>query len=253
MVDTAVRLLVLLAAIQQIVFPIFVNPFEAGAQPVRASIPSQLEPAGYAFSIWGPIYLLALGYGIWQFTTAGRLDPATARIAPLAIALYLGSSIWLWCAKFGPLWATPPILATMAACAVGALLISLEDRHRSGAAWWLVVLPFALYAGWTLCATFVNFAEVAPAYGFGRFGLSTSNYALFSIITVSALASLVLWLSQANLPFAGTIIWALVAIAVAGTQRNAEPTVVFASGGAAIAVVVLTILIRSTAQTEANS
>lgn len=244
MTDATLRVLVLLAAVQQMVVPFFVNPFRDRAPLVRDSVPSQLEPAGYAFSIWGPIYLLAVGYGIWQLTAAGRADAATARIAPLAIMLYLGSSLWLAAAKYGPIWATMPILAVMAACASAALLIALAGGERSGLSWSAVTLPFALYAGWTVCATFVNIAEVAPAHGFARLGLSVAAYAMLSIAVLTVIAVVLLWVTGAELAFAATILWALIAIGVAGVQRGADGAVITAAGSAAVAVVLLTAVIR---------
>jgi hypothetical protein len=244
MLEKYLRYAVLIAAIQQVIFPIFVNPFTPNARPVQSSIPSQLEPAGYAFVIWGAIYFLALAYGIWQLTPAGRADPVTLKIAPLAIVLYLGSSVWLSAAKYGPLPATSPILAVMALCAVLSLLMALEPPARTGLAWWAVVLPFALYAGWTTCATFVNFAEVMPAAGFNRFGLSVAGFALLSLTVVGVISAFLVWRTNANLPFAATIVWALVAIAVAGMERGADRSVVYAAFAGAAGIALLAAFIR---------
>jgi len=240
MTDHALRFLVLLAAAIQIAFPFFVNPFRDGAQPVRNSVPSQIEPAGYAFAIWGPIYLAAVAYAIWQMTSSGRADPVTARIAPLALVLYLGSSLWLAAAKYGPLWATMPILAVMALCAVIALVLAAGSSNSSVQRLLCLVIPFGLYAGWTVCATFVNVAEAAPAYGFERFGLSVPGYAVLSIAALTVLAAAILWLTRGNLAFAGTVIWALAAIIVAGLQRGVDQSVVTAAMAALVAVMAAT-------------
>ena len=241
MSDLAIRILVLLAAVVQIIVPRFINPFGDGKNPLRSVVePSQIEPAGYAFAIWGPIYLLALGYAVWQLSPAGRADPMTSRIAPLAIALYVGSSLWLAVAQYGPIWATMPILAMMAACACAILVAVVRAPERSPRRLWLMIVPFALYAGWTVCATFVNIAEVAPAYGFKRFGLTTAAYAVVSIAGATILASVVLWLCRGQLAFAVTIVWALVGIIVAALQRGASPAVVAAAASAIIALALLT-------------
>lgn len=242
--DLTLRTLVLVAALVQIVFPFFVNPFRDNVRPIQASEPSQLEPAGYAFSIWGAIYLGAVAYAIWQLTPSGRADPATVRIAPLAIMIYVGSSAWLASAKFGPVWATMPILAAMAGCAVVSLWFAQTSGAPSIERTLCMIAPFALYAGWTLCATFVNIAEVAPRYGFTRFGLSIPGYAILSIGVLTAAVAGVLWLTQANLLFAATVIWALIAILVVGYQRQADPAVMAALGVALLAVVAMTIWLR---------
>jgi hypothetical protein len=236
---------VLLAAVVQIVFPYFVNPFRDGARPVQNSVPSQIEPAGYAFAIWGPIYLAAVVYAVWQLTPAGRSDAVTARIAPLAVILYAGSSLWLTGAEFGPLWATMPILAVMGLCAVAALKLATDIQQPSLQQKLCLILPFGLYAGWTICATFVNIAEVAPGYGFNRFGLSIRGYAVLSLGILTLVVALVSWLTRGNPVFAATVIWALVAIIVAAPARQASPLIPIAAGAAIAAVLVLTFAFRS--------
>jgi hypothetical protein len=237
MTDISLRLLVLLAAIVQIIFPYFVNPFRGGSQPVRGSEPSQIEPAGYAFAIWGPIYLTALIYAVWQLTPAGRAAPVTAQIAPLAIVLYAGSSIWLAAAQFGPLWATMPVLAVMAVCATLALKLGSDIPEPSLMQQLCLMLPFGFYAGWTVCATFVNVAEVAPRYGFARLGLSVPGYAVLSIAVLTVVVAVVLWLTRANLVFAATVLWALIAIIASAWTRPVDSIVLMAAGFALVVVI----------------
>lgn len=228
--DTVLRWLMLAAAIQQIVLPAFINPFAANAGPsaIDRSVDSGLEPAGYAFSIWGPIYLLALAFAVWSLLPASRSIPAVAdtvtRIAPQAIAVYLGSTLWLLMASHGPLWATMPILVAMAGATAVALIIAVRAPVAGTLSTAMLVVPFALYAGWTLCASFVNIAEVAPAYGFARFGLGVEDFAVAALIGAVMLAVLLL-LSVRLSPWAlaglgGTVVWALVAIIVATLSRE---------------------------------
>lgn len=246
MSDLTLRLLVLLSAVTKIVFPYFVNPFRGGEHSVRGSVPSQIEPAEYAFAIWGPIYAGAVVYAIWQLTPQGRADPVTRWIAPLAIVLYAGSSLWLWTAKYGPLWATMPILAVMTVCAVTALVVAAGAETNSLQRMLCLVVPFGLYAGWTLCATLVNAAEVAPVYGFDRFGLSVPGYAVLSIVALTIAVAVALWLTHANLVFAGTVVWALAAIIAAARERGADSSVVLAAIAALLVVLALTVRLRVT-------
>jgi hypothetical protein len=188
----------------------------------------------------------AVVYAVWQLLRPGADAALTLRIAPLAVALYIGSSLWLAAAKYGPVWATMPTLAVMAACAVAALLLTTEGAASPGSPerTLCLVVPFALYAGWTVCATFVNVAEVAPRFGFDRFGLSVPAYAILSLGAATAAAAGVIWLTRGDPVFAGTVLWALVAILIAGRQRGADTGVMLTAGGAIAVVVVLTVLTR---------
>jgi hypothetical protein len=196
------------------------------------------------------IYLLALGYAAWQLLPVGRNDPVTLRIAPLAATIYSCSSLWLSAAKFGPYWATMPILGVMAVCACVALMFSLEGPRAAGLKWWFAVLPFALYAGWTVSAFFVNVAEVAPAYGFSRFGLSVSQYAAVSIAALTAVVAFLLFLTHGNGALAGTVIWALIGIIVANHLRGAELIVTAAVFGALATVIAVTAWAQLTAPSD---
>jgi hypothetical protein len=245
MTDTALRFLVLAAAIVQIVVPVYVNPFRGGRDGLDVAPPSMIEPAGYAFAIWGPIYLAAVAYAIFQLLPAGRADPVTARIAPYAIILYAGSSLWLCAAQYGPVWATMPILFVMAVAGVVALLIATGAPEPTTARFWLIVVPFGVYAGWATCATFVNIAEVAPGYGFNRFGLSIPTYAIASLIAATLVAGTVVFLSGGSVPYAATVLWALVAIIVAAQMRGHPTSITVVAAVAAMAVVSLTVAARA--------
>lgn len=224
---------VLALAVAQIVVPLFVNPFRDGHSRVLAGEPSLIQPAGYAFSIWGLIYLASLAYAVWQLMASGRADPMTRRAAPLAAATFGGSALWLVAAEYGPLWSTMPILAAIAACAVVVLVMAVRAPGGSAARRWLMIAPFGLYAGWALCAAFVNIAEVAPQLGFDRLGLSIPTFGIATIAVTSAIALGVLLLSRGNPVFALTVAWALVAIVVAAVQRDAPRAIHWTSGIAA--------------------
>jgi hypothetical protein len=107
-----------------------------------------------------------------------------------------------------------------------------------------LVVPFALYAGWTVCATFVNVAEVAPQYGFGRFGLAVADYGVLSIAVLTSIVAFGQWLIRGNLVFAGTVGWALIAIIVAAYERGQSLKVAIAAGIALTVVVAFTLAVR---------
>jgi len=249
----ALRLLVLILALAQLVAPAFINPFADGQDAVRAGVPSQIEPAGYAFAIWGPIYILALVYAAWQLTPGGHADRVTAEVAPLAAIVYLGSPLWLAVVEYGPLWASMPILALMAVCACAALILARNRPGPSLSRTLAVVIPFGLYAGWTCCAAFVNVAEVAPQYGFERFGLSISAYAVASIATATTVACVVLWLARGVLVYTATVLWALGAIWMAGRARGAEESVLLAVGAAMGALILFTLFARAVRRRPATA
>jgi hypothetical protein len=92
---------------------------------------------------------------------------------------------------------------------------------------------------------FVNVAEVAPQYGFDRFGLSIPGYGVLSIAAATLLALAVVWFTRGEIAFAVTVVWALTAIVVAAAARGADLSVVAASGAGIVLVAAATIAARS--------
>ena len=82
------RALVLLAAIAMPVVAWLTNTGTFGPDNGTMSdrYPTLLVAAGYAFAIWGLIFLLDLIYAGWQLTGTRKTDDTLARIAPWAAA-----------------------------------------------------------------------------------------------------------------------------------------------------------------------
>ncbi len=191
--------------------PAFTAPF-SGFTRDQLPIPQidpPVQPAGYAFSIWGLIYgwlLVSALYGVY----ARRSDAAWDRVrVPLIVSLAAGTP-WLAVANRSPIWATV-LIFVMAASAIVAL-----RRAPTSDRWWLQA-PVAIYAGWLTAASFVSLGSTAAGYGVLTNGL---GWAFLGI----ALALVVTVLVQRTVPrasgYGGTVIWALVGIMVAnGTAR----------------------------------
>lgn len=216
--------LTLVVTITFITSPAFTSPF-SGFRAEQLPVPQidpPVQPAGYAFSIWGLIYgwlLVSALFGVF----ARRTDVAWDRArTPLALSLALGTP-WLAVANRSAVWATVLIIA-MAATAIVALLRAPDTDSV-----WLRT-PVAIYAGWLTAATFVSLGSTAAGYGL------LTNSLGWAFIGIS-LALLVAILVQRMIPrapwYAATVIWALVAIMVANGN---EPIAVTLLAGAGILV-----------------
>ncbi len=153
-------LLVLLAAAAFAVSP-FVNPEFGGFDPDRYPNPQKntpVQPAGYAFAIWGIIYLWLLLHAVWGLWK--RVDAAIwdATRAPLLLSLGVGV-FWLPVALVSPVWATLMIWIMLA----GALIAA--HKARGGGPVWALQLPLGLYAGWLTAASFVSIGLLGAGYG----------------------------------------------------------------------------------------
>lgn len=161
-------------------------------------------PSGYAFSIWGLIYVYLLahsGYGLLRRDTDDSWDKVRW---PLIASLTIGAS-WIPVAKISPVWATVLILIMLVTALIAAFR-SLEAKDR-----WLLQVPLAIYAGWLTAASFVSVGLLGAGYGVF---LGQVGWAWIALISVLIVALIVQWKFVGAPEYGLTLIWALVAIAV---------------------------------------
>ncbi|MEL6887390.1 MAG: hypothetical protein AAFO86_01645 [Pseudomonadota bacterium] len=184
--------------------PLWVPDF-GGFDPDSFPIPQvdpPVQPKGYAFAIWGIIYLwliVGAGFGLLRRGT----DAGWNRMrTPLALSLAVGA-IWLPVAVLSPVWATILIWAMLVPA-----LVALFRAPQGDA--WAAAWPVGLYAGWLSAASCVAIGLLLGGYGF----LSEDLAAILMIAIAAALSFGV----QTRLPHVPTYgiaaIWALVGIVV---------------------------------------
>ncbi len=197
--------------------------YDPAVFPFRIVRPS-IQPAGYAFAIWGVIYLwlgLHAAFGL----TFRRTDSAwDAPRSALTIAIAVGA-VWLAIANAAPITATFGIWI-MQAAALTAFLRADPSRDR-----WLLSAPLAIFAGWLTAAASVSTGVVIAGYGW----MSDTTAAL----TMLALVLCVTLIAQTRRPqmpvFGITVLWAVVGIIAANWTAN--PTVAYAACAGALILV----------------
>ncbi len=176
--------------------------FESNQLPIPQVDPP-IQPAGYAFAIWGLIYgwlIVSAVYGLWK-----RPDNAAwnQMRAPLIISLALGTP-WLWVAAQSAIAATALIFA-MAVPAIIALLRAPEADQ------WLARTPVAIYAGWLTAASFVSLASTLAGYGIA---FDATGWAYAGILLALGVTLGVQLKAPAARGYGLTVVWALVGIIV---------------------------------------
>ncbi|MEO0991027.1 MAG: hypothetical protein AAFX00_08790 [Pseudomonadota bacterium] len=201
----------------------------AGYAPEQFPIPQiepPIQPAGWAFSIWGLIYLWLIasaGYGM--FRKADDLGWDATRW-PLIGAAVLGAA-WIPTARADPITATIMIWA-MLGFALWAYAVA-PDTDRL----WLRG-PLGLFAGWLTAAASVSVGLVGAGYGF----LSNELIAAyFGLAIALAVAAAVLLVTAPALAFGAALAWALAGITVANLGGFVGLSM--ASGGAAFVILIL--------------
>lgn len=203
-------------------------------------------PAGYAFSIWGLIYILLLMFVILQarglFVKGGEPPAYVSRIGWWFVVSCLANAGWLlaWHHLLIPLSLALMLLL------LGALLV-IYLRLNSGqqpAAPLLVRLPFSVYLGWITVATVANVAALLVSINWNGFGISEVTWTVIVLIVATLITLWVLW-TQEDFAYTGVVIWAFVAILVRRqTEGGANDSTIITSIIILLALIVLTVLAR---------
>ncbi len=183
---------------------------------VSDSYDNLFTPAGYAFSIWGLIYLSLLALSIRMLYCAFSPNEDESYIAIAAkwlIPVNLGNMAWVWFWLNEQTGISVIIMVTMLVLLIVAIVnlrMEIWDAPLKTIAfvWW----PIDLYAGWIGVATVANISAHLASINFS-WGLSEVFWAII-MITIVTLINLWMIVSRNMREFALVAVWALIAIAV---------------------------------------
>lgn len=181
--------------------------------------PTLLVAAGYAFAIWGPIFVLDLLFAVWQATALRAEGTPVSRIRGLAALGFAFTAAWMVVFPMQLFWLALLVIWGAWACLAAAML-RLARFNLGAAELWLALLPVALHTSWLSLAVFLNTAQVVVAYKL----LSTVQQLPWSLVLWVLAAVLVLWvntrLQRGNAVFALAALWGLVGVFVEQSKNR---------------------------------
>lgn len=222
---------VLAAAVVEVVAPV-VTINGPGSSPASGSGPELLiTPVGWAFSIWGVIYTLAIVQAVAALATRATVP---SRLQVDLVVLYLGGALWIALAGLDSSAATAAALLLMLVAAVDAVL---TVRRASLVPRWFAVLTQAsvgLYAGWVTAAFFLNVSTASVDAGL----VDADDVGWQLVVVVVAVVTLVplVALTRGNVAYALAGTWAMVGIAVTGSSDGTDEVLLAAVVSAVVLV-----------------
>lgn len=168
-------------------------------------------PAGVTFSIWGLIYLLLLGYTLYQFGLFQKdPNPEREKLFTKVNKLYLLTSLanicWIFAWHYGIIWLSVLIMLV--------LLISLikiadvvNEQKFSPTDTFFVRLPFSVYFGWITVATIANITVFLVSINWNGFGISEDVWTVI-VLFVGAAIGIVRTLKDKNIFYCLVLVWA---------------------------------------------
>lgn len=236
---------VLAAAILQVLAPLLtaLGPGESPGDGAGEEL--LITPVGWAFSIWGVIYTLA----IIQAISALVHDEVrvSRRFQIDQILLYVAAALWIVMAALDSSTLTFLALAVMLVVAVDGVLTLARcqvepRRHRL-----ITRTAFGLFAGWVSAAFFLNLATALE--GWGVVEADDLGWQLV-VVAVAALTLVALVLKTRLLAYAVAGIWAFVGIVVAGATSGTIGVVVAGSVAAVAVAVAAVVAVRASAHRD---
>ncbi len=198
-----------------------------------------ITPAGWAFAIWGPLFLLSILYAVWQALPAQRSNALLSRIAwPATIAL-AAQGVWSTYTQLDNLTFVSVAIILVSLIALLAVLRTVAREPSLSPAERLFVAPaFGALAAWLTAASIVNIAASLKYHGIG--GPEPTPLLAAVMVGIGALIAAAAVSRLRGAPLYGLVFaYALVAINAAGGQRFAE--VGWAALGGAVLVLTVTV------------
>ncbi|WP_299224955.1 tryptophan-rich sensory protein [uncultured Psychroserpens sp.] len=219
---------------------------------VSGGLKTLFTPASYAFAIWGLIYLLLLGFIIYQgrsLFVKVRDDDFVLKIGWWFILSCVANSLWVFSWIYGYTgWSCIFIFMVL----VSLLKIVWNNRMELWHApisvtlflWW----PFVIYSGWIAVASIANVSAYLVKIDWNGFGLSPVIWTVLMICVATFVNLAITWKRNMR-EFALVGAWALVAIGIANHETE---TVVAASAFATAGVLVLSSCIHGLKNLKTN-
>jgi hypothetical protein len=184
-------------------------------------------PAGYAFSIWGLIYLMLIGFvGFqWYGFINKKYEDVISQTGIWFVISNIANASWLF------LWVNEMIglsVIVMMILLVSLIIITVKLRLEIWNApfkiiafvWW----PFAIYLGWVIVASVANIAAFLVSLEWDGNPLSPKSWTIIMIIIATGVFTFLIF--NRNLRESAAVgIWAFTAIVARQGYENLEITV----------------------------
>lgn len=194
-------------------------------------------PAGYAFSIWGLIYLGLSGFVIYtgrSLVTKQETDPIVFKIGWWFVISCIANSLWIvvWL-NDQPGLAVLVMLLLLVSLLTIIVNLRMELDHHPIQRYLFVFWPFAIYAGWVSVALIANVAAWLTKIDWNGLGISDVNWTII-MVCIAGLVN-ILMIQTRNLREYGLVgIWAVIAIAVSNRENEGTSAIIYTCYAVAI-------------------
>ncbi|NYE38127.1 hypothetical protein F4692_003272 [Nocardioides cavernae] len=233
---------VLTTAVLQVVAPAVTINGPGSSPGDGAGAELLITPVGWAFSIWGVVYTLAIVQALSALLSSDVR--VSRRFQVDQVVLYSAAVLWIFMAALDSSTLTFLALAVMFVAALDGVLTLARTtveprRHRI-----ISRTAFGLFAGWVSAAFFLNLSTALVGWG-----LVDADAVAWQLVVVAvATATLVGFVLTTRLPaYAAAGLWALAGIVVTGVDDGTLAVVVAGAVAAAVLATATAVALRRSA------
>ena len=165
-----------------------------GVTPKEVSdrYPNLFVPAPLTFAIWGVIYILVIGYVLYQLGLFRKKGEAVnAPLLNKTGIVFIVSSIlnlsWVIAWHYGQLVMSFVIIALLLVSLIDLRVIIAAREPLTTKEKWFVRLPFSVYFGWVTVATIAGATALLVGSGFTGLGISEAIWTMLILLVGAAI------------------------------------------------------------------
>jgi tryptophan-rich sensory protein len=203
--------------------------------------PNLFVPAGYVFAIWGVIYLLLLGFTVYQASKKQRQEEFLRRIGYYFALSAVANISWLFLWHYEQvLLSEVPMFVLLGSLIMIYIRLDVGRWERSREDRLLVSLPFSVYLGWITVAPIANVTAALVKLNWDGFGIGEATWTVLMIGIAVLLTGIVIY-TRADIGYSLVIAWALGGIYA---KQRAIPSISTASLIGIVAILGLLAAVR---------
>ena len=187
------------------------------------SFANLFAPAGVTFSIWGLIYVLLLGYTIYQFGfgkthKTKQQENRFASINTYFLLSSIANIAWIFAWHYGVIWLSVIIMLTMLVCLIKIADVINKEQYTARETI-LIRLPFSVYFGWITVATIANITVFFVRMNWNGFGIAESVWTVI-VLLIGALIGTIRMLKDKHSYYGLVLVWAYGGILLKHTSAS---------------------------------
>ena len=197
---------------------------------VSAEYQNFFTPSGYAFSIWGIIYIGLIAFVIHQskgLFKQAEVPEVVSKIGWLFVISCIANCAWIiaWLYDYTGLSVLIMfvlLISLLRIVSATRMELDLISFKKIALEWW----PFSIYTGWILVAVIANIAAYLTKINWNGFGISGTGWTIIMICMAAFINLYLIW--KRNMRETALVgVWGITA--VAASNWNEVPSIVTAA------------------------